>query len=93
MPEDGRTDRNMQHAPLNTVVFDGKIYITIETHSSRFAREKATMKYSLHKPLCSRKIRFLKIVCERPNIISRKTARFVRTKKSTVSRLVTHMVK
>jgi hypothetical protein len=93
MPEDGRTDRNMQHAPLNTVVFDGKIYITIETHSSRFAREKAIMKYSLSKPVCSRKIGFLKIVCERPNIISRNMARYARTKKSTISILVTYMVK
>jgi hypothetical protein len=80
MPEDGRTDRNMLHAPLNIVVFGGKIDITTETHSSRLAREKATMKYSLREPVCSRKICFLKIVCERPNIISRKMAGFVRTK-------------
>jgi len=79
MPEDGRTDRNMQHAPLNTVVFDGKIYITTETNSSRFAREKPTTKCSLRKPVCSRKTGFLKIVCERPNIISRKMAGYART--------------
>jgi len=65
---------------LNTAVFDGKIYITIETQSSRFAREKATMKYSPRKHVCSRKVRLLKTVCERPNIISRKIVGFVRTK-------------
>jgi len=78
---------------LNIVVFGGKIYITTEIHSSRFAREKTTMKYSLGKPVSSRKIRLLKIARERPNIISRKMAGFLRTKKSKISRLVTHMVK